>query len=101
MILYNVTIKIEQTIAAEWLEWMKTVHIPDVMATKLFTEYKICKILHDDEDGGETYAIQYFCPSMEDFYLYQKQYAKALQAEHMEKYKDRYVAFRTLMEVVE
>jgi hypothetical protein len=37
---------------------------------------------------------------MEDFKEYQSKHARRLQTEHMNRYKDRYVAFRTMMEVV-
>ncbi|MBS1656895.1 MAG: DUF4286 family protein [Chitinophagales bacterium] len=33
MIIYNVTIKIYREAEAEWLNRMKTKHIPDVMST--------------------------------------------------------------------
>jgi hypothetical protein len=56
--------------------------------------------LHDDDDGGVTYAIQYFSPDMETFQQYQREHAAFLQRSHMERYRDRYVAFRTLMEMV-
>ena len=36
MILYNVTVKIAKAVHDDWLEWMKTVHIPDVLKTNLF-----------------------------------------------------------------
>ncbi|MFK7810389.1 MAG: DUF4286 family protein [Saprospiraceae bacterium] len=100
MIIYNVTVKINASLEEEWTKWMKTVHIPDVLKTNLFKEYKLCKVLHDDGDGGVTFAIQYFCESMDDFQLYQKEHAPALQKEHTERYDGQYVAFRTLMEVV-
>ena len=32
-ILYNVTVSIDKDVEKEWLEWMKKVHIPDVMRT--------------------------------------------------------------------
>jgi len=38
MILYNVTVKIMKPLEAEWLKWMKEVHIPDVINTGLFGE---------------------------------------------------------------
>lgn len=101
MILYNVTVKINATLETEWLQWMRTTHIPDVMNTGLFINYKICKILHQEEDGGVTYAFQYFCKDMPTFEEYQSKHAKALQADHTNRYKDQYVAFRTLMEVIE
>ena len=101
MILYNVTVKIAESLETEWLQWMREAHIPDVMNTGLFINHKICKILHDDEDGGVTYAFQYFCKDMDTFQEYQAKHAKALQADHAGRYKDQYVAFRTLMEVIE
>lgn len=79
---------------------MQNTHIPDVMNTGFFTEYKLSRILGEEEDGGTTYAIQYLSPSMEIFEEYQSKHAKALQAEHAERYNNQYVAFRTLMEVV-
>jgi len=99
MILYNVTVKVEKTVHEEWLRWMQQVHIPDVMATGKFEEHKLCRILHEEPDGV-TYAIQYFAPDMPAFQRYQAEDAKRLQAEHMERFKDKYVAFRTLMEVL-
>jgi hypothetical protein len=98
-ILYNVTVKVKKEASSEWLDWMKAKHIPDVLATGLFSEHKICRILHDEQDG-DTFAIQYLCKNMEDFKTYQEKHAKALQEEHAQRYKDKYVAFRTLMEVV-
>ena len=100
MILYNETIKIEGSIHEEWLAWMKTVQVPEIMATGKFSEHRICRLLHDDEDDGVTYAIQYYSPDMETFRSYQQEDAALFQRKHMERYRDRYVAFRTLMEIV-
>lgn len=100
MILYNVTIKIDTAIHREWLQWMKEVHIPDVMATGHFKEHKICRIIGDEGPDGVTYAIQYLSPSMQAFQQYQQKHAPSLQAEHTARYEGRYAAFRTLMEVV-
>ena len=99
MIIYNVTVKIDNNVHNEWLNWMRTVHIPDVLKTGLFTENKMCKVLVDDTDGV-TYAIQYTCHGMAQLEEYQEKHAPALQAEHTEKYRDKFVAFRTLLEVV-
>jgi len=100
MILYNVTIKIEPSINEDWLKWMKEIHIPDVMKTNMFIENRLCKMLTNVEPDGITYAVQYLCKDMDTFQLYQKEYAKALQADHTDRYKGKYVAFRTLMEVL-
>ena len=99
MVLYNVTINIDYAVHDEWLDWMKNVHIPDVMNTGLFIDSKLCKI-HAEEDGGKSYSVQYLLNNWEDYNLYVKEYAEELQKEHAEKYANKFVAFRTILEVV-
>lgn len=99
MIIYNVTVKIEKSIREDWESWMTGVHIPDVLATNCFTDAQLRKLLIDEEDGI-TYSIQYRCSHMNDLERYQAEHAKRLQSDHTERYKGKYVAFRTLMEQV-
>jgi len=98
-ILYNVTVKVLNEFSEEWLQWMQEVHIPDVMATSKFEEYKISEII-EEENEGRTFAIQYVAPDMDTFQSYQLEHVKGLQQEHATRYKDKYVAFRTLMNII-
>jgi hypothetical protein len=100
MILYNVTVSVDPEIADKWLQWMRTVHIPDVMATSCFIESRLSRV-HGEEEGGITFAITYLCPSQELLDKYRQFYAPALQKEHSEKFEGRFAAFRTLLEVIE
>ncbi|TAF34517.1 MAG: DUF4286 family protein [Cytophagales bacterium] len=101
-VIYNVTVNIDQEIAQEWLNWMRHTHIPDVMRTGSFLSYKVLKVqaLQEDETG-ETYAIQYICPSAEHLKNYQQQYAPALQAEHNKRYNGKFAAFRTILDILD
>ncbi len=98
-ILYNITIKIESALYEEWLHWMKSVHIPDVMATGHFESYRLTRILGDDDEHGVGFAIQYIASDLDSFQNYQKNFAKKLQKEHSDRYPNKYVAFRTLMQI--
>lgn len=100
MIIYNVTVNIENEVHDEWLHWMKRVHIPDVMKTGYFLESKICKILVEEEQGT-SYSIQYTCANMEDLREYQRDHAPRLQKEVLDRYGNKFVAFRTLLEVID
>ncbi len=100
MVLYNVTIVLEPSIKTEWETWMKTVHIPDVMATGFFLEYKMSRVIDQNNPDDSTYAIQYLCKSMEALEDYQKNYSPKLQAEHTRKYNGKFGAFRTLLKVL-
>ncbi|WP_448530046.1 DUF4286 family protein [Raineya sp.] len=101
MIVYNVTVNIDKNIHEEWLNWMLNQHIPDVMRTGCFLENKIMRLLTETENDGFTYAFQYICASMQDLERYQKEFAPKLQAEHSERYKDKFVAFRSILEIVQ
>ncbi|MCH8554434.1 MAG: DUF4286 family protein [Schleiferiaceae bacterium] len=100
MIIYNVTVNIDDSIREEWIAWMKDVHIPAVMETGMFINNRFCKVLVEEE-SGTTYSIQYQLKDMEAFQLYQELYAAQLQKEHKEKYEGRFVAFRTLLEQID
>ncbi len=68
MYVYNVTVNVDDAVAEEWLLWMKRVHIPQVMATGLFTDFNMFRIMDRQEDEtGITYAIQYHCPHLGDY----------------------------------
>lgn len=99
MYIYNVTVSIDKSLADEWLNWMKTVHIPDVLKTGYFTENKICRVLNVDDEGA-TFSVQYTFKEMIDIELYQKNDAKRLQEEHSKRYEGKYAAFRTLLEIL-
>ncbi|RMD72128.1 MAG: DUF4286 family protein [Bacteroidetes bacterium] len=100
MIIYNVTVKVDADVADEWLEWMRQVHIPDVMATGYFEGYKLLHLYGHDDEQGITYAIQYQCKDLDTLARYQETEAPRLQRAHAERFKDKYVAFRTILEEV-
>lgn len=100
MILYNVTVKIEEEIAEQWLNYMLTKHIQDVIDTGCFMNARISKMIAHSEDAGPTYSIQYLAPSMKELHKYQAHFAPALQKEHVELFGEKALAYRSMMEVV-
>jgi hypothetical protein len=101
MIVYNVTIKIDEAVSEEWLQWLVQEHIPDVMATQCFTEYKLLRLLDVDDSQGPTYTVQYFAANEKDYDRYINEFAAALRNKTLEKWGDQFVAFRSLMSVVQ
>jgi len=101
MIIYNVTVNINDEVHDEWVAWMRNVHIPDVMATGFFLENRFAKVLLTKDEGGVTYSVQYLCKNMADLQAYQGSHAPRLQADVKEKYDGKFVAFRTVLETVD
>jgi hypothetical protein len=99
MIIYNVTIKVDEDIHQQWLKWMFEVHIPDMMATGKFINYQVCRVLQEEEDGV-TYATQYFSPDLETLAAYHETDARRLREAHAAEFPGRFVAFRSAMEVL-
>ena len=100
MFIYNVTVNISDDVHAEWLRWMKEVHIPDVMKTGCFIDNSLLKVLYV-EDEGHTYSVQYKFLEMADMERYQKEFAPGLQAQHTQNFLNKYAAFRTILQMVD
>ncbi|TAF31006.1 MAG: DUF4286 family protein [Runella slithyformis] len=100
MIRYNVTININQELQQEWLHWVKTKHLPAVMATGLPVAYQILRLLTELDNGGATYSVQLSFNEMEDYLTYQTLHQPELQQNHHDRYNGQYVSFRTLLEEV-
>lgn len=101
MILYNVTIKVHSSIQTDWLQWLKEIHVPDVMGTHCFTSFKILKLLEIDETEGPTYAIQYFAESKAIYNSYVEKFAGEMKAQSFAKWGDKFIAFRSVMQIVD
>lgn len=100
MFLYNVTVGIDRSVEKEWLQWMKTEHILDVLNTGMFLTARIYKVLHETEDGTVSYSTQYFAESLDHVEKYLEQFAPALREEANKRFAGKHVAFRTLLEEV-
>lgn len=100
MLIYNVTTKVSSAIHHDWLAWMQNIHIPAVMQTGFFREYKILRLLDIDDSEGPTYAIQYFAANRANYESYIASFAPALRKETTDKWGQQIIGFRSLMEVV-
>ncbi|MDX1277464.1 DUF4286 family protein [Oceanihabitans sediminis] len=100
MIIYNVTVNIDESIHDDWMLWIKE-HIPQVLGTGNFTEAKLTRVLVEEEMGGLTYSIQYRAKSREHLDKYYREDAERLRADGSLKFADKMLAFRTELEIVD
>jgi hypothetical protein len=99
MIIYSVTIAIQAGIESEWLDWMKRVHVPDVLRTGCFSQCHFYKVLGTAGDEL-TYVLQYRCRSFEEYHRYRDNFAPALQKEHSDQFGGRFRGSRQLLEEI-
>jgi hypothetical protein len=100
MFLYNVTVGVDRVVEAEWIQWMKAEHIPNVMKTGLFTDHKMYKVHTGEDEPSASYAIQYFSPTLDQVQLYLDKFAPILREEANQKFGSQQAAYRTLLEEV-
>lgn len=100
MIIYNVTIKVENSIAADWLIWLKEEHIPDVISTGCFTHATVLHLIETDDSEGVTYAVQYQADNKDLYSRYIEKFADGMRTKGADKWGNQFIAFRTVMEVV-
>ena len=99
-LVYNVTNKVTHQIHKEWLQWMKQIHIPAVLATGCFLDATILKVSEVDDEEGPTYAIQYYATREQEYERYVQEFSTSLRQDTINKWGDQFIAFRTIMEVV-
>lgn len=99
MISYAVTVSIDADIAEEWIQWMRSVHIPDVLATGLFRGARMMRVTEPPAAARPTFRFEYTLADRDAFDVYQREHAPRLQADHTERYAGRFEASRSVAEL--
>jgi hypothetical protein len=100
MIIYNVTVNIDESIHEQWLIWIKE-HIPQVLATGKFEKATLTKVSVEEDMGGVTYSIQYRSYSREALDAYYREDAEKLRVDGMKMFADKMLAFRTELQIID
>lgn len=100
MYIYNVTINIEESVQEDWLRWMRDIHIPEMLATGKFSKALMTRVMVEEEMGGLTFSIQYTTDSKETLDKYYIEDAERLHSRETERFRGKFVAFRTELTIV-
>jgi len=100
MIIYNVTVKVNHSIAESWIKWLKEEHIPAIINTGCFSHATILHLIEAGDEEGITYAIQYYTAGKELYTRYIENFADEMRKRAIDKWGDNFIAFRTVMQVV-
>ncbi len=100
MYIYSVTTNIEESVHTEWLKWMQEKHIPEMLQLGKFSKVIMSKVMIEEEMGGITYSVQFFTDSKETLERYYKEDAEKMRNEGPILFKNKYVVFRTELNVI-
>ena len=100
MLIYNVTTKVDWSIADDWVQWMKDIYIPGILATGCFNKYQFVRLLDVDDVEGPTYAVQYFSPAKSRYDYYTRKFAATFRNDSIERWGEKFISFGSIMEIV-
>lgn len=100
MIVYNITCKVRWEIFERWLKWQLEEHIPATLESGLMDDYRLYRLLEQDEEEGPTIVIQFFTSSRERYNQFARTFEAGLKQAGWDKWGNAFIAFRTLMESV-
>ncbi len=102
MIIYSVKIILEKSLSAEWLEWMKKVHIPNVLNTGYFFQADIYETIEPNcGNEKESFVVEYKCRCLQNYFDYVEKHSEKMRSEHNEKYQGKFSAERIVKKFVQ
>ena len=101
MFIYNITIKADWQIHAEWLQWLLNIFIPQIMQTNCFEKKQLARLHEIEETDGPTYALQFYAISKAQYNRYMQLHSNSIMQHAQHVWKDQMLFFSTLMEVID
>lgn len=98
MFVYNLTVNIESDVEEDWKNWIKNDYIQKVLGSGYFSEVRMFRLIQDPKVEGNTYSIQFLTDSIQKIEQFLETEAPTLAAEHQLRYKNKHVAYRTVLQ---
>ncbi len=100
-VLYNETFLVENGILEEWKEWIMEEYIPEVCKSGDFLHYRLSRMIAKEEaDNGSSFAIQFLSPDKSTLQRFLAKELPRLQNLCLDKYGEKVLSYRSMMEVV-
>ncbi|WP_207422065.1 DUF4286 family protein [Desertivirga brevis] len=100
MVLFNITIIIDDSINDEWLRWINEEFIPEAMSSNLIASKRLLKVL-DSPNEGITYCLQFVLDTIASYQSFQQNQFASLMNKHSINFNNKFVSFNTLMEFID
>ncbi len=100
MFIYSVTIHINKAAEREWLAFMQSKHITDVLNAGYFTKAVMRKTVSNNEENAISYNIEYAVETAEKYKEYAQHAAPGLQKDVLDKFEGKFTAQRNFYEII-
>lgn len=100
MIIYQVEVTVPKDFVEQWLDYMTSHHIDDVVNTGMFISSELVRVVDPSSDDHVVFRVRYTCDSNDKLTRYRSEFAPALMADHTQIFGERVSAVRTVTEQV-
>jgi hypothetical protein len=97
MIQYNVSIKVDHSIAEQYVQWLQTEHIQEVINTKCFDSATLNELIEPIDEEGKTLVVSYLTTSKARYNQYIELYAPLMREKGFQLFGNKFIAFRTVL----
>lgn len=95
MVLYEVSVQIQQDLGAAFENYMRSKHIPEIWDTGCFQQ------IHFDRSESGTYRTSYQAATFADYQRYIDSHAQALRADFMQHFPEGCAVTRQVFETLQ
>ncbi len=99
MIIYSVRVEIKNEIFEEYIKFLITKHINDVLSTGCFNNFEL-KLLLNNLENSKIIYVDYHCDNETILNEYLAKHARALRDEVKKRFGDNFIATRQIMKVI-
>lgn len=101
MLIFNTTYQVTTNHTDNWIQWIKTEHIPFMLQSEVFIEPQITKIVGSEDETGTSFSVQFKINDMDALVLWHNQYATIFQDKVSSKFGTEVVFFSTVLELLD
>jgi len=100
MIIFNTTYCVPETVFEKWNGWVRGFHIPRMLETGYFSEPRLCKVLAEAEDAGDSYSLQFQAENMDTLLSWNEKFGKESENNFSREFGTEVLYFSTILEVL-
>jgi hypothetical protein len=101
MLIVNTTYNVSENCRKDWLIWIHSDYIPEVIRTGFLVNPRFYRLLIENEPGTESYALQFEVKNQETLDGWFQKYGMNIQETMSHRFHENVLGFTTLMEAVE
>lgn len=93
--------KVNRNIVEEWMNWQKQEHLPEIISTGMFDDYRMYHLIEHDDEESQTFTVQFFTSSIEKYNQYLSEFAFRFRDKALAKWGNQFTGFRSVMKLVQ